>query len=59
MKHIQEEKSHYLALAKLLINQIFENANTFKENSKNSKYLDSINFGAKLNLSVFAHLKKF
>ena len=58
INHIIEEKSHYIAPAKLLINNVFSNANIFKANSKLSKYSDSINFRAELNIKIFDNLKK-
>ena len=58
INHIIEEKSHYIAPAKLLINNIFSNANIFKANAKLSKYSESVSFRAELNMNIFENLKK-
>ena len=56
--HKIEEKSDYLAPAKILMNKIFSNSSLFKADSKLSKYSDCITFRSNLKLKIFDDLRK-
>ena len=57
-EHSVEDKTNYLAPAQLLMNNIFQNSSIYKADYRNSKYMECVNFRAKLKLNIFNNIRK-